>query len=347
MIPSWKKFLSGYGAAFDDSAVKDFGDPLAEGRAPSSAGVICDLSHRGLIAVKGDDAFNFLQGQLTCDLREVSPARSRLAAWCTPKGRVLVLFRVVHADKGFLLELPASLRGAILGRLRMYVLRARVSLEEVSDGYVRIGLAGNSATEVIESLYGSAPRSADEVATSGDTRLIRLHGGVPRYQVIGDAKGAEALWRVAAQTLTPAGQRIWSLLEIFAGVPEITHGDQHLPQMINLDVLDGLSFNKGCYVGQEIVARSHYLGRVKRRMYLIGAGVGDQPPPGTPIVDATSGAEAGQIVTSAARGDADGIAALAVLRIDATRTDALHLGSTEGPRVELLDSPYSLADEFE
>ncbi len=344
MNRSWKKFLSQHDAVFDDGVVKNFGDPSAEGRAASSAGVICDLSQLGLIAVDGDDAFTFLQGQLTCDLNDVTPTRSRLAAWCSPKGRVLVLFRVVRAQNGFLLELPASQLEAILRRLRMYVLRARVSLKDVSDEFIRVGLSGDLATQVIEKLYGCAPSSADEVAAVGDAHLIRLHGNVPRYQFIGDPEGAEKLWRAAAKTLTPVGVRIWSLLEIYAGVPEITQGDEHLPQMINLDLLEGLSFKKGCYVGQEIIARTHHLGRLKRRMYLIRASAGQSPPPGAPIVDAAAGSEAGQILTSAPRGEADGFAALAVLRIDAAATGTLHLGSAAGTRIELMDLPYPIGD---
>ncbi len=347
MNRSWKQFLSDFGAEFDKGVVKNFGDPLAEGRASSSAGVICDLSHRGLIAVEGEEAFTFLQGQLTCDLNEVTPTRSRLGAWCSPKGRVLALFRVVHTESGVLLQLPASQIESTLSRLRMYVLRARVSLKEVSDELVRVGLAGDSAEGVIERLSGSALGAPDEVAAVGGGHLIRLHGSVPRYQFIGDPNGAKNLWRAAVETLTPAGQHIWSLLEILSGVPEITQSDEHLPQMINLDILKGLSFKKGCYVGQEIIARTHYLGRLKRRMYLIAAGSGDCPLPGASVVSATAGSEAGQIVTSARRSEANGFVALAVLRIDAAEAGALHLGSADGPRVELLSLPYSIGDDIE
>ncbi len=345
MNPSWKKFLDRSGAAIDDGGVMHFGDPLAEERAAFGAGVVCDLSHRGLIAVNGEDAFTFLQGQLTCDLKAVTPARSRLAAWCNPKGRVLMLFRVVREDEGFLLELPASQIEAAIGRLKMYVLRARVSLSDVSDEFVAAGLAGKGATEVIKTRFGSAPQSPDEVAGAGDSRILRLQGSAPRYQYLGNANGAEALWREAAKSLTPAGRRVWSLLEILAGVPEVMQADEHLPQMINLDLLGGVSFEKGCYVGQEIIARTHYLGRLKRRMYLVAASDGDAPPSGAPVIDAAADVEVGQIVSSAPRGDADGFAALAVLRMDAAESGTLHLGSAGGPRIELLELPYSVAHQ--
>lgn len=319
-----------------------FGDPAAERRAALGTGVICDLSHRALIAVEGEDAFSFLQGQLTCDMNEVSTERSRLAAWCSPKGRVLALFRSLRSESGFLLELPAHQLESTLRRLNMYVLRARVSLKPVSDHFVQVGLAGESAPEVLAKRYGPAPQVPDQVATTGSTRIIRLRGDPPRFQFIGAPAEAKALWESAAGVLTPAGFATWSLLNILAGVPEAAGGDEHLPQMINLDVLKGLSFTKGCYVGQEIIARTHHLGRLKRRMYLIASADGDPPAPGAPVVEAPGGSEAGGIVSSAPRGESGGFAALAVLRIDAAESGALRLGSASGPSIELLELPYAV-----
>lgn len=341
----WKKFLSESGAVFANGLVQDFGDPAAEQLAAAGTGVICDLSQRGLILVEGDDAITFLQGQLTCDMTEISHRQSRVGAWCSPKGRVLVLFRAVHTTSGVLLELPASQMEATLKRLRMYVLRSRVLLKDVSDDSVRVGLAGESSTALLESRYGSLPRSPDEVAAAGNGRLIRLRGVVPRYQFIGNAAEAVDLWRGAAGMLTPAGVQAWTLLDILAGVPEISQSDEHLPQMINLDLLDGVSFSKGCYVGQEIIARTQHLGRLKRRMYLVSAGVHEGAVPGSPILAPASGSEvAGQILSSARRADGNGVIALAVLRIDAAKSGDLRLASVEGPRVQLLQLPYSMPD---
>ena len=337
--------MSQSGAVFGNGLVQNFGDPDAEQLAAADAGIICDLGQRGLIAIEGQDAFTFLQGQLTCDMKEISHSRSRLAAWCSPKGRVLVLFRVVHITTGVVLELPASQMEETINRLRMYVLRSRVSLKDVSDDFVRIGLAGESATELLESRYGSAPQSPDDVVAAGNDRLIRLHGVTPRYKFIGDSAHAADLWRAAAGMLTPAGAQAWTLLEILAGVPEIRQSDEHLPQMINLDLLDGVSFNKGCFVGQEIIARTHHLGRLKRRMYLVCADVTERVDPGAPILAAASGFEAaGQIVSSARRADGNGVIALAVLRIDAAKTGDLRLANADGPRVQLLELPYSIPD---
>lgn len=345
MNPFWKKFLSQQGASFEAEAVADFGDPAAERRAALSAGVICDLSHRALIAVEGEDAFSFLQGQLTCDMNEISSERSRLAAWCSPKGRVLALFRIFRSESGFLLELPTLQLESTLQRLKMYVLRAKVALESVSDDFVQVGLAGGPASELLAERHGPAPERPDQVATTGGIRIVRLRGQPPRFQFIGAPADAQALWESAAGVLTPAGFAAWSLLDVLAGVPDGVGGDEHLPQMINLDVLEGLSFTKGCYVGQEIIARTHHLGRLKRRMYLVASAAGDPPAPGAPVVEAPGGSEAGSIVSSAPRGESDGFAALAVLRIDAAKGGALHLGSASGPSLELLELPYAVADE--
>ena len=347
MNPSWKKFLSQQGARFENHTVTDFGEPAAERRAALGAGVICDLSHRALIAVEGEDAFSFLQGQLTCDMNEIRADRSRLAAWCSPKGRVLALFRILRSDSGFLLELARAQLDSTLPRLKMYVLRAKVALEPVSDHYVQLGLAGESAPDLIATRYGPAPPLPDQMATNGDTRIIRLRGEPARFQFIGAPAEAKALWESAAGVLTPAGSAAWSLLNILAGVPEEVGADEHLPQMINLDVLEGLSFTKGCYVGQEIIARTHHLGRLKRRMYLIESANGDPPAPGAPIVEAPGGSEAGSIVSSAPRGESDGFAALAVLRIDAAKSGALRLGSAGGPSLEQLVLPYTVAGDAE
>ena len=337
--------MSRQGASLEGEAVSDFGEPAAERRAALSAGVICDLSHRSLVAVDGEDAFSFLQGQLTCDLNEVSGERSRLAAWCSPKGRVLALFRILRSDSGFLLEVPALQLESTLRRLKLYVLRAKVALESVSDRFIQIGLAGEAAPELIAKHCGPVPELPDLVASAGRTRIIRLRGHLPRFQIIGAPADAMTLWRAASVLLTPAGVAAWSLLDILAGVPEAAVSDEHLPQMINLDALGGLSFTKGCYVGQEIIARTHYLGRLKRRMYLIEAADGDPPAPGAAVVEATGGTEAGSIVSSARRGDSNGFAALAVLRIDAAKSGVLRLGSASGPSLELREMPYAVADE--
>jgi folate-binding protein YgfZ len=221
-------------------------DASAEALAALSGNAIFDLRHFALISVHGDDAEDFLQGQLTNDVGEVTATRAQLSAWCSPKGRVLTCFLVFRHDGRLLLQLPDTLLEQTLKRLRMYVLRAKAILESADDSLARFGLVGEDAASCLRDLLGDLPEHADDVRRFEHVTIIRLRGGRPRYEIVG------------AQ-----------LLDIEAGIANIgpDTSDSFVPQMINLDRIGGVSFTKGCYVGQEIVARTQHLGRIKRRMY--------------------------------------------------------------------------------
>ncbi len=342
MNEDWEKFILKSGGRIADGAVESFGDAGAELRASVNAGVISDLSHYGLIAVRGADARSFLQGQLTSDLDTVDESRSQLGAWCGPKGRVLVLFRVMQRGDAILLKLPAPLVESTLKRLRMYVLRARVELEDVSDQLVRLGLSGEAAADILNDCFGETPASPGQVTAADDSLLVCLSGETPRYELVCDVDKARQCWQCAVPPLTPAGAAPWSLLGILAGVPEVTIADEFLPQMLNLDALDGVSFNKGCYVGQEIVARTQNLGRLKRRLYRLRLETDEAPATGAFLYEASSGQNsvaAGQLINVCRHPDG-GSAALAVIRIDAVGTTALRLGAVDGPATEILPLPY-------
>jgi folate-binding protein YgfZ len=338
----WKKFILKSGGRITDGTVDSFGDAGAELRASVDAGIISDLSQFGLIAVRGADARSFLQGQLTSDLDSVDEWRSQLGAWCSPKGRVLVLFRVMERKDAILLKLPASLVEPTLERLRMYVLRAQVELEDVSDHFVRLGVSGEAAAGILDGCFGETPTSPGQVTAADDSLLVRLSGETPRYEVICGVDKARQCWQNAVRPLTPAGAAPWSLLGILAGIPEVYVADEFLPQMLNLDALDAVSFNKGCYVGQEIVARTQHLGRLKRRLYRLRVDTDDAPATGASLYEAgfaQTAEAAGQLINVCLHPDG-GSAALAVIRIDAVGKTALRLGAVDGPAVEILPLPY-------
>ncbi len=226
-----------------------------------------DLNQRGLLHVGGADAEVFLQGQLTQDMGRVRAGRSLLAAHCTPKGRVSTLFRAWPCDDGFLLDCPAALQASALRRLRLYVLRARVVITEVADQWHRVGLYGEQAADWLTALDLPVVDHGSTLMNAGAHRMLRM--GPTRWQVLSPrAPGlalAAGLAATSGQATNPQG---WQLASVRAGEPEVLPGsvEAFIPQMLNLDQLDGVSFRKGCYTGQEIVARSHYLGKVKRRM---------------------------------------------------------------------------------
>ena len=341
----WTDFLRNRGAHFDGSMVTSFGDPAGELAAARDDAVVCDLAPLSLLAVSGPDAAAFLQGQFTSDVDSLAAGASQFSAWCSPKGRVLANFVLRRsAADAFELLLPDTLLGPVRERLQMFVLRAKVTLTDASQPVVRLGVGGPAAPARVTSQFGSAPAPHRSLAIEGGT-LIALPGG--RFVFLLAAERAEAAWSRLPAT-RPAGFPCWQWLAVRAGVPVITPPtqDQFIPQMLNLDALDGVSFRKGCYTGQEIVARTQYLGRLKERLALAHVGV-EPPPAGTRLFAAPFGDQACGTVVNAARAPGGGADLLAVAQIEAIASDALRLGAAAGAAASLLPLPYALPEAGE
>jgi tRNA-modifying protein YgfZ len=217
------------------------------------------LSRYGLLSVQGADAREFLHAQLTIDIRSLSPERAALAGWCSAKGRLLATFLVIPAPQGFLLQLARDLAPAITKRLSMFVLRSKVKIADESDAWAQFGV-WNTNDHVARVSW-----QEDRVTIPVDEkRVLRLE---PSASASAECKGDE---------------ETWTLQEIRAGRPLITAAtqDQFVPQMVNLEILGGVDFQKGCYPGQEIVARAQYRGQVKRRMVRLPAPQGERLRPG-------------------------------------------------------------------
>ena len=345
MNNEWKEFLVSTGARLDadGASVTDFGDAQRERTQAVAGTVLCDLSHLGLIAVRGADTQSFLQSQLTNDAREVSASRSQLSGYCTAKGRLLALFRIFMRGDATYLQLPQELLEPTLKRLRMFVLRAKVTLDDASPALIRIGYSGPDAEQRVRTALGSAPQAVNDVVEASDVTVLRLPGAMPRFELIGDLARLRTLWTQLATQAMPVGAAAWSLLDIRAGVPEVlkTSVEEFIPQMVNLPALGAVNFKKGCYPGQEIVARMQYLGTLKRRMYLAHVDATEPPAPATPLYEAGAESAQGHIV-HAQRAPQGGCNALAVVVIAAAERGALHLGTPDGPSLKFEDLPYQL-----
>jgi folate-binding protein YgfZ len=216
------------------------------------------LNRYGLLSVSGADARDFLHAQLTIDMQNLGE-RAALAGWCSAKGRLLATFLVIPAPQGYLLQLARDLAPAVAKRLSMFVLRTKVKIVDETEAWAQFGVWNadwDSARLVWDGGRVTVPL--------GERRFLRLE------------PAAEA-------SLTPtAGEEAWTVQEIRAGRPLITAAtqDQFVPQMVNLEALGGVDFRKGCYPGQEIVARAQYRGQVKRRMVRLPAPAGAQLKPG-------------------------------------------------------------------
>ncbi len=301
---------------------------------------ITDLSHFGLIRAHGPDLRTFLQGQLTNDIKRVTPEVAQLSSYCSPKGRMLGSFWIFQRDDALYLQMPIDLVPAILKRLRMFVLRSQVTFEAVGDELASFGLAGDCAAELLPFV----PADAMASTTRDGLTVIRLPGDRPRFEVLGPPSTLAALWTRAADRAEQTGRDFWALMDIRAGIPNVYPDtvEAFVPQMANLQIVGGVSFTKGCYTGQEVVARMQYLGKLKRRMYRAHIGGTERPLPGTEVYSASSesGQGAGRIV-DAAPAPNGGFEALAVLQISSADAGDIRLHDSDGPALELLELPYA------
>lgn len=287
------------------------------------------LPQYALLHFCGDDAQSFLHGQLTCDVQALKMGRSSYGGYCTPKGRLLATFLLWAENGGYTMLLPAPLAEATRKRLSMYILRAKVKAGILDDAI--IGVSGVDAIADIANLGGTKPASLHGIEHTADVRTIALPQ--ERHLVVLPRSGASGI-----QAAAPGS---WERLDIAAGIPFIVQATQEefVPQMVNLDLIGALSYTKGCYPGQEIVARTHYLGRLKQRMFramlAAPAAAGDR------LYCAELGDQsAGMIVTAAAAGS--GHEVLAVLQTAYAHSSRYHLGSLQGPQLELLPLPYAI-----
>jgi len=192
MHPDWQRFLENQRARTADGEVRDFGDALAETAALERRIVLCDLSHEGLILASGDEARTFLHGQLTNDVMQLEEGGVQWNGYCTPKGRLLASFLLWPAKQGLLLQMPAALVEPIKKRLSMFVLRAKVKLEDVSQQWARIGIAGSGAAKLLQQELGSLPSAPMQSLHLDGMRIIRL--GSEQFEIIGKFGVMEKLW---------------------------------------------------------------------------------------------------------------------------------------------------------
>ena len=345
MKTEWKAFLTDAGAEFEAGRIAHFGNPVREQQVTQSGLVFADLEYLGVIAVHGRDAGDFLQSQFSNDTGKLDEHNSQLDAYCTPKGRILGLMRVYRQGDTWYLRLPADTIETVIQRLRMYVMRAEVTFEDVSENFLRIGISGEAASEALGT--ADVPAEPDQVTHGRELTILRVPGIHPRFEVHASSlDAARSLWDELNVQGAPVGESAWRLLEIQAGLPNIFAATAELfvPQMTNLQLVNGVSFKKGCYPGQEIVARMQYLGTLKRRMYLGRIDSDKIALPGDALFSASGNEQAiGRIVDAQPHPDG-GQSALAVLQIASADAGDVYLGSAAGPAFEQQALPYSFGE---
>jgi folate-binding protein YgfZ len=344
MNAQWIQFLNSRGAIMADDAVAHFGNPVSELQTVAQGSIMADLSHLGLLQVAGEDAATFLQGQLTNDVKQLDGTNSQYAGYCTAKGRLLAIFLAFAHHGHFHLQLNGALKEQITKRLRMFVLRSRVAIADVSDDIIRIGIAGANTPDLLQQQFGNFPQQPHQLVSLKTVDVIRLPGVAPRFEIFTSPEHAPEIWSNLQQLCTAVGTACWNWLEIQAGIPDIapTTQEAFVPQMVNLEALGGISFRKGCYTGQEIVARTHDLGKVKRHTYLAHIATDLTPQPGDALFGRETNEAVGQVVRAAAAPQG-GFVVLAELRSESITAGAIHWPSREGTLLSILELPYPVA----
>ena len=321
--------------------------PIAVSDSLQSSPVVCAHLNSALLRVSGDDAMGFLHAQFSSDVNSLAPGRGQYWSYNSPKGRMLVngvLWRSPSdRESGLSLILAADLADTIRRRLAMFVLRAKVTLEDMRESYVLLGLAGSGAAEAAKDALGVGPAPATAVSFNGGATAFALPDG--RILVVCPTPYAPIIHAALARHAVAADADTWRWYAIRAGVPKITAStsDLFVPQMLNWDLIGGISFQKGCYPGQEIVARMQYLGRLKERTYAFRSAA-DSVDPGARLYSSTFGEQACGTVVNAAPDPGGGTVLLAVVQQAAVDADDLRLGAQDGAALSRMPLPYTIPE---
>jgi folate-binding protein YgfZ len=300
----------------------------------------CELAHFGLLRFSGAEAQAFLHNQLTCDVAALGSGKSTYGSYCNPKGRVLATFLLWRRGEDFFMQLPSPLREAIQKQLSRFILRAKVKAEAADDRAL-LGVAGMDAAAFVTRVVGAAPTAAHQVAEVSGATVIKLPGG--RYEIVADRAKAQSILAQPASGFEKTEPDYWDWLDIRAGVPVILPATQEafVPQMVNLDLIGGVSLTKGCFPGQEIVARMHYRGTLKQRMYLANIAAADRPQPGDRLFSPDFGEQACGTIVNAAPSPEGGSDVLAVIQIASAEKGDIHWKAANGLPLKLLNLPYA------
>lgn len=236
------------------------------------ASFFCPLPTLQLITLTGEKTPDFLQGQVTCDVREVNKTATRRGAHCNPKGRVLATFRVLQLQAQYHLLVPTPIAESLITQLKKYAAFSKVDLM-INPNLQVVGCVGEEIAEVLAGIFGELPAEPDQMVSAENMLLIRVQDAdaTPRFLLIADAASLTKVLEKLREKYPEKKDTAWQLSEINAGIPTIYPETAALftPHMLNYPALNGVSFKKGCYTGQEVIARTQYLGQAKRHLYQV------------------------------------------------------------------------------
>jgi len=332
MNPNWRSFLESAEGSFDSHTcdLLNFGDAAAELQAAGKQTLLVPLTHLEQIEVSGEDAKSFLHSQFTSDINHLPESQAQHSGWCSDKGRLQASFLVWRDGDNYRLLLAGDLREATQKRLQMFVLRSKVKLTALGDAMIQLGIAGPQATEALADASLPCPAEPMAISVRDGITVIRLE--TDRFIVAAPLSAMARLWQQLSVKARPAGVPVWRWLDVEAAFPLVTLAtkEEFVPQMADFDKIGGVSFHKGCYPGQEVVARTQYLGKVKRHLFRVHSQQALKA--GDPLYSPENPDQACGTVMSAAPAPSGGFAALAVVQSNFSHN--VHLESREGPQVQ-------------
>ena len=311
--------------------------------APSLSNYYALLRHDALLHLTGPDALKFLQGQVTCDTRRIDPSHALPGAHCTPQGRVVCDFLLCEVGPEHLvLRMRRDLREHSAATFGKYIIFSKAELHPGRDDWILYGCWGEQAATGLQTIFGEVPAQQYASCAGPGFVLVQTDSQGRQFECYVDSKQREDLQEQLATALQEGSETAWQALQIAAGIGRIESvtTEEFVPQMLNYDHTGHISFNKGCYTGQEVVARLHYRGKPKRRMYR--ATLPEAAAAGTPLYCADSSQSVGNVVNSI-QVDGAGAAALVVVAVSRV-DDELRVGSPDGMPLELTTLPYSIDD---
>ena len=289
--------------------------------------------------ISGEDALTFLQGQFSNDVNLLEGNNSQFNSYNSPKGRMYASFRLYKQDDDFFMLLPKEIIEPILKRLRMFVMRSKVVLDDLTESWSSVGLSGSAVNDIKH-----FPKTVDAILNNGELTYLQIPGIESRLIAVGPTSKIEAFKKDIDSNFTQTNADHWKRLDIHAGLPNIYTATQEtfVAQMVNLPQVNGVSFTKGCYPGQEVVARMHYLGKLKKRMYRITIDGLIIPTPGDNLYfgNSENSQSIGQIVDAQLNNNG-GLDALAVVQVSAADKGDVHLNDADGPAINFNDLPYT------
>lgn len=335
MQETWHTFLQTQGATIENNGAIDLYNPDVN---ITTTALVSALSGFALLAISGNDRHAFLHGQFINDLNLIEKPAAQLSAWCNPKGQLITNFLVINTGTSYLLMFKQELKAYVQQRLGMFIMRSDVTIDDISGSSPLLGLANVLAnTKDLASLGTNIPANPGEVHAVDGLIIICHPDNSGRYLITGSIEALINKFPELNSSLSMTSSSVWELLDILAGLPWITSSsqEQFLPQMLNLDALKGLSYQKGCYPGQEVIARLHYRGEVKKRVQLIKSNA--QLQVGDHLNQEQSDKNVGTIINSATHPDGC-CYALAVIALDNT-SDKLVSNNQE---ISILKLPYAI-----